>query len=373
MQFQLRKTNLILAGALALAAASLASAAQFEGIDRSIDVSRSGSDLSGHAVIEKAITTEIDEIYEHLAPVTVPVAEQVCADLAGDGRGDWKGFFNARREEKAERLSSAIRGVGISTAQRLVADGYFTRKPRSWEEFKSVINAADGQYHTGFSYEVLVHYASDNMVSLGYATQGNCHTETHLVTVLQNVRDRRFYRNVTRNFRVELTGGALLKQESESFRLSFDGLSDNVRANSGYNDYSVTARSEQGDTVVYKLAGARKAVAPVNTLEAIPGKADGQLTLQITDSAYDAQLGATLGQAVAVVKVYGVRHFWADKLFGTVEIPLNPSGATTAAKVDVRIDSGWEAYATLELKRIGSNYHSSQLSTSYKQTTRVKF
>jgi hypothetical protein len=354
-----------------LALPTLALADGYEGRPVRSHTDRHGKDLRSHVTFKGDVTTAIDRVDTRYEWVNEPTPVVHCTTEPGEGRGDWKGFYNAPKSEKPSRLAAAIQGVGIRTAERLVADGYFHRKPRSWSEFSSVIVAADRQYRTGFSREVLVTYGQQNARNLGYYAEESCQIVLENQLVLKAVEYRTFYKNVTKTFVIDVLNSALLKAESERFTIAFDGFNDRLDVSSSYNRYSVE-RYESGNTVTYRLSGQRLAVTPGNSLSVNAVNSGGQLKLQVTDNAFDAEMAGELGDAILVVEIYQHRALWADKKIASSEFRLNRDSATTEIQTGVRAEGRKQAYAKYSIKRVGSRYHGQGVSSS-KESNRAQF
>lgn len=59
---------------------------------------------------------------------------------AGCPKSDpWNCYWNVKNVDKEAILASKIRGVGATTAHKMVEAGAFNSKPRTWEEFKAEI------------------------------------------------------------------------------------------------------------------------------------------------------------------------------------------------------------------------------------------
>ncbi len=104
-----------------------------------------------------------------------------CSTTAGTGKSAlWDSFYGARREQKAQRLAEAIKGVGEATAEKLIAAGSFNSKPRSWDAFSSTLRQAERSGIVGgdITYQVLVKYRTENLVNLGYSA-GSCKVVTY--------------------------------------------------------------------------------------------------------------------------------------------------------------------------------------------------
>jgi hypothetical protein len=350
---------LTLAMAVALFGAT-AFGASFETEPTTKTVTRVGKNLRGDAIYNLTVDANVYEI------TTVPqlVDELVydCEDsIIGDGRGDWKGFYEAPKELKAARLAEAIKGVGLSTAQRLVKDGYFHTKPRSWREFADRIESADNRYNTGFSTAVLVTYKRENMANLGYFIEGKCGYKT--VRSMKMVPHRTFARTVSRGFELRVRNAPLLLGESESFNVTFDGLGDSLGIESYYNGYTYR-RYESGRAVVYELLGNRKVVAPNNSLNVAVRNAGGYVALSVSDTTFDPEVD-TRGTRVIVGTVEIKKGGWrSNESLARFERRLEPNRRDTEiTDLQVAIPQGQTVVVRYQLRYEGNPYYSSEPST----------
>lgn len=66
------------------------------------------------------------------------------AATSSDSKRDWDRAFRwgVSRNEKARLIASAVRGIGKSTADTLLRNGYLRYQPRSWTAFKNEMRRA---------------------------------------------------------------------------------------------------------------------------------------------------------------------------------------------------------------------------------------
>lgn len=110
--------------------------------------------------------------------------EWECDDpVGGDGKGDWKGYYNVPQSQKAKALADAIKGIGTSRANTIVDANInaFIPRPRSWNAFRNEISRIESRLKLdGLYYEVTVKYAKDNIRNLGYASSGYSNSYSQL-------------------------------------------------------------------------------------------------------------------------------------------------------------------------------------------------
>lgn len=102
-----------------------------------------------------------------------------CSGGAGQSPA-WNAYFSASRDRKPARLADAIKGIGETSARKLIAAGYFHSKPRSWRAFVDEIDRAarSNVITKGVRYQAAVQYRYDNMTNLGYSST-SCQTYTY--------------------------------------------------------------------------------------------------------------------------------------------------------------------------------------------------
>lgn len=143
---------------------------RYEGEMVSEKIVRSGKDLDGIHHESRNLRTNVYRIYSRVnwSYETMPVPR--CRAIPGNGNGDWKGFWEASsNDDKAMRLTAAIKGIEENGGRQIVRDGYFRTKPRSWREFQEEIRRADNQPDSlGYTRTVLETYGDLNRRNLGY-------------------------------------------------------------------------------------------------------------------------------------------------------------------------------------------------------------
>jgi hypothetical protein len=183
-----------------------------------------------------------------------------CVELECSGSGSgkspaWDAFYAAKKDQKAIKLASAIKGIGKASAEKLVSAGAFSSKPRSWSEFKSEIKKAEtsGVISAQVSSMVLNQYQSDNRSTLGYSS-ADCRTNTYscqqwvegtpgyyheydcLDTQSQTLETR------SMNFTVNVQGAVLQSFETENLNIIVSPDLNDLKVDGAYyNIYRATA------------------------------------------------------------------------------------------------------------------------------------
>lgn len=200
--------------------------------------------------------------------------KMVCS--GGTGKSEaWNAFYSAPKDQKPKALSGAIKGIGDSTAKKLVDSGYFKSKPRSWEEFASEINRAAGQgiIQKGAATDILNTYRGENASNLGYNNQScseQAYTCQQWVSVLVPVpfTDQRSVDKQkisdTRQFdvEVEVKGALLLPFEKDpmQFEINENGEVLGKDRAGELNRYSVESKKDGNDVTIIATAQGRNLI-----------------------------------------------------------------------------------------------------------------
>ncbi len=344
---------------------------RFEGIQKQTTISRSGKLIQDSDVVTAEVSTMLYKIEEKLVLSLEPVEEIECTTEPGEGRGDWKGFFEARGSEKAKALSKAIKGVGPVFAEKLVEGKYFNKKPRSWSDFSAVIKRADENIGGGLAYRVLSQYRDENIVNLGYYSETDCTRTVTYETVLKIVEEKVPYRTVTKQFIVEIEESALLTGESEKFIFTFNGFEDSVSISSDYNSYQIKRVSSSSDRVIYAALGSRLQVTPENTLNAyITTARSGNLSVTFEDVAFDSDLVREMGDIEVEVNIFKNRNWWFDKNIGSFTKRLSFTDKDPIEFENLmQINPGTKVYIQYRIKRLGSKFFNNRFSRTKNSST----
>ena len=312
---------------------------------------RSGLVVNERAELSGEITSQLYHVETIYRRKSVAVTDLVCREEGGNGKGNWYGFFNVPKSEKANSLAKAIKGVGQATAPQLVP--YFNSKPRSWGQFKSVISNADRSIGNGLYYRVVVQYGQDNMRNLGYYSETNCHYETHYETIIVPEEVKTPFRQSRRSYSISIQDGDLLSTEKERFDVQFDGFDAQLVINSQYNRYSIN-KSERGSHVHFEVVGARQQVRPENSLNVMPYFDGDEYVLKIIDGLNNSETRNLLGTTVVEIVVHRDKK-WnpIDEKF-KLERELSASGETIVRTGVTK--NGRKIFAKYSLKRVGSRF-----------------
>lgn len=286
--------------------ASTAEAQQIFWKKKDVDIRFNGSSTVSNynGVFDRVLVTPTAYECGSYQDPEVEVRNGTCYDVTcsgGAGKSPaWDAFYSAKKDAKATKLAQAIKGVGKTSADSLVAGNYFSSKPRSWNEFKNVITsaAANGAITEQVKSLVLSTYRFENMQNLGYsanscqATPYPCQ-ETVVTreggyvprTCVEDVEQVIEQKAVNYNFHV--SGAVLLPSETEQITVSVSGdpLQTGV-SSSYYNAYGsqVMAQSQNAAEVFLQATGRKQVDLPSNGLQAVSLIPSGsaQATLQVS-------------------------------------------------------------------------------------------
>lgn len=315
--------------ALVTFTAAVAETVSYEGDLKAIPLSRTGKNLRGDSELpEVVLNTFVYQVRETEKELNKLVYD--CESYENDGTGgNWHNFWSTPKDFKALHLKEAIKGLDFYTANRLVKDGVFDTKPRSWADFERRIEEASLRYGNYFSWHVLVEYKEENMRNLGYLRENCGH---RWVRTVQKIRERISSEPRTLRAQVRVHGAPLLPSERETFTVTFDGFRGNLSWVSDHNNYSMVESRTSDGVVVWDLQGTRRVEAPANTLELRLTNMSGNLGMLVSDSNFDRDTAA-IGSRKIVAAVYQVRKVWdprSDILVGNFERNLDNNQRDTA-------------------------------------------
>ncbi|MBN8536679.1 MAG: hypothetical protein J0M15_06475 [Deltaproteobacteria bacterium] len=215
--------------------------------------------------------------------VTGTCYETTCTGSAGKSAA-WDAFYSAKKEDKANRLAAAIKGVGKSSAESLLAQGFFHSKPRSWNEFKTEINraASQGAITAQVATLVLSTYRSDNMANLGYS--GGCTSTPYACDEVRVIREGYYVPQTCDNameqvidtkpmsFQFEVKNAVLLPSEQEQLTFHLSGnLNEITLDSSNYNNYQfvVNPISNNAANIDVLGSGRKQVYLPGNAFQSV--------------------------------------------------------------------------------------------------------
>jgi hypothetical protein len=288
----------------------------------------------------------------------------------GDGtKGDWKGYFEAKKADKPAALAAAVRGIGKSTARQIVEDGqYFKRKPRSWDEFRDEIWRIQNDLKLPVVENVLgnAENARANFESLGYRSEGG---------VCEDIwEDRTFIDfkltpvpigTVKKRLQVNITGAPLLKGESEQFGAVLVQGSDGqpevqLSVPSHYNTHNLARKTDEAGQTTYDFKSQRNQIRPSpDMVQVTPRVENGVIKFQITNNQTDA--GGDIQVNVSAATKTGLFKSGRKESSFTLN---GENGLYDSGQVGV---DGKRIYYSYDIQVTGSPYFSNTRSSSKSQ------
>lgn len=328
----------------------------YTGDPRSVTIERHNSDKELSTVVD----VPIYKVYTTYELVTVSYEELVCSDIAGDGKGNWHGFYNAPSRTKAQKLADAVAGIGEKTAQCVVNSNAFNSKPRTWREFKSAMKRADSDCGKGLYYRTVVQYGKQNAENLGYAGGVDCVVNETVELILKPVEKKDYVKTISLNFKILIDNAPLLPSETEQVTCLFDGFKAMIETNSRYNYYEIIREGESS----FRLKGQRRLASPNNSLELeyIPQTSANSAVIRVNDSDYIKDADSAQAQTFVHITVRRPKSFWfdekvceADKLLQNGKGEININKLLDSGKNPIK--SGEKFYVEYSLVRSNSRFN----------------
>jgi len=213
-----------------------------------------------------------------------------CMDIPGIGRGYWHNYWSLPQSQKPRALSDAIRGLGYSTAKKIVySTNYFRRKPRTWNAFKSEIRRiSEDRYANAHEIytNVIRKYGKENASNLGYWSIAH-HTHCHWVLVSDNYyveeRVRNYLHTEETVINVSFEGGFLIGGEREKLRAEWDGERVTFTSISTLHDYDFYQDENDEQTYILRATNRRQISPKINHFRISLFSERRDLKLKITD------------------------------------------------------------------------------------------
>lgn len=208
-----------------------------------------------------------------------------CSVEEGNGKqGDWKGYFNVPKEKKADALADAVKGIGKSTAEKIVRHDLLNHKPDSWSLFVKEINRIERKlenlgYTVSFAQEVIEVYGYENRVNLGYYSEQSCTKVPYDCYLTQVVEVKKKVREIPRDLEIFVSGQTLQSFEKDAVTVTVGNENNEVFVSSeGHNNYQplILNRGSQLELTASRIMRA----FPVNEVTVVTSKA-GQRQIQV--------------------------------------------------------------------------------------------
>jgi hypothetical protein len=235
---------------------------------QTIEVQICGPTKSEDLAFEEDFAMSVPKYLVTVTTVRTPV--YTCESTGGDGKGDWKGFYD-RSGNKADQLDAAIKGVGPRVAPHLVSI-FMRDKPRSWQAFSErvlegskIAESEGGIDADSWVPHVLYRYKQENMESLGYFDRSECRVTSYEE---RTYTDRELIETVSTLVNARVQGGLLLPKECESLQVIYKGNSIETSTGASANAYR-SSIDQGGSRARVLFIGTRKAI---RATQAVDGK-----------------------------------------------------------------------------------------------------
>lgn len=369
------------------------------------------STISMPIKVEQLISFEGLALRDGLCPEYTPTPGSCTATRGyytcqGEGNGTseaWDDFYESRTsEQKAKALREAIKGIGEVSAEKLVASGYFNRRPRSWSAFEAEITrAADlGVITKTVATMTIQNYAAENAKNLGYTAGAICSftnldcqpaqvNETFVpCKKLEKTQQTRVVQTRNATVQVDIANSVLQRFETDSFDITVNENNGKIGLtgkSTNFNNYSFASSDNlENSNVRISVQGvSRRLVAlPSQVYTSSPRvgrNASGKLVVSFAvDPKYlpgSSQSGDTLE---AVVTTRTCQKGLLGCKFGTKMVQAGQSqvfkvtNTQSVLNLDMSSVAGLLIEADVELRRVNSPYYSSNnraLSTTQRFNT----
>jgi hypothetical protein len=319
------------------------------------------------------------KIEERLVIEKVLCRIPTCSNEQGDGsEGNWHNFFGARQNDKAKALAAAIKGIGETTAEKIVDNNLFTNKPDSWREFSALIKKIEKQlaarnYNYKFATQVLEQYGYDNMISLGYGSERNCQYVETVCDQVSLKEVKTFSHYLERKLSVVVKNQTLQSFENDTVEITAGSAASDVSVSTtGFNNYAANLY-ERGS--VLELDGTRilRAVPTEGTIVALTKNDAKNLVLNVTVPAKYATSSEDKGSSISAT--YDIcRADWFGGCFDVVggpwSSPLSGNKLTKTFTAGT-LKKGSNYFVRVRLNKVDSKFYSESKSDRL-QTNSVK-
>jgi len=330
---------------------------------------------------------QINQVVTRWENVRTTCSQVDCSDTTGDGsRGNWNGLWSAySRADKVRALAASVKGIGRSTAEKLIDAGSFRYRPESWRQFSAHIRSSEQTlkaqgYNYNFAENVLGQYGAENAINLGYNTGNACQTRYYDCTIPQEVTREEFYRVVPVTVEVVATNYLLQSFETDraEISLSIEPFNSNpvVSASfSGHNNYQALQSNEYGRTKI-TLQGTGRILnrLPSDAVNVVSLTSDS-MGLSMLVSVNGNYLPRGDGASRLIMQYEVCRTSWVGTCY-EVALPARDVELNSTSQ-SIRIEGGnikrgSKYYVRFKAARINSMFYDSKLNSS-KETSSVKF
>lgn len=319
----------------------------------------------------------VDDFKEETRDILTPTTcfNLICSGKMGDS-ALWNEFYNGKGS-KVKALAAAIDGVGDASAEALIRNKYFTKKPKSWEAFAKELHDAGeaGVIQKSVVTMALQNKRKTNMAQLGYGEKScrevsqSCSlwipTKVRVPIVrFVDVPRERVVQTRTFDVNVKAMDAKLLPFESDHLSFSIDE-NGNVMADGdgGLNQYEIQTSKNRGQISIEARATSRKLrdlpsdAVRSQDLSVVNGRA--KFTLDVNEAyipgAEDPNAELQLNYKIQRCKTgywgtCGMFSSWEDAGAGVVTL------RNSRAEIDLDLPSGYKGQVVYSLKRDHSQY-----------------
>jgi ribosomal protein S13 len=296
-----------------------------------------------------------------------------CDSSPGNGsQGDWKGFFNVPKEQKASALASAIKGIGKSTAEKIVNNNLLTHKPDNWNLFVSEMNKIEKRlnglgYQSTFAREVVEVYGYENRINLGYGSAESCRKEPYTCYITQTVEVQTRLTDISRQLRVSINNQVLQSFEQDDVTITVGNDNNDVLVSSNGNNNYVGTIFNRGSALELNATRVKRAF-PVKEVSVTAYRTDKQLTVisAVPQKFFTEDVGAAFRMDIEICKA-GFLNIGCKSL-GI--FPVENAGANVTKSFNITTTGN--IFARVRYTKIGSQYYGSTPS-EFVTTNKIKF
>lgn len=212
-------------------------------------VKLNSSNINDSFVLEGKVAIPVYTIESYYDVENRTCTRVECEEREVNENPTWNGFFTSTNNaEKAKILSDMVKGIGISTAEKIVAYNLIKYRPTSWSSFVNLVNYLENEllkrgYQNKFAKEVIELYGFDNAKSLGYFLDTFCRDISYSCQITVLKEKKVFAYNINKNISINYSGKGsnthLYPFEAEEITITTEGSGESKVLNkTGFNNYT---------------------------------------------------------------------------------------------------------------------------------------
>lgn len=263
---------------LSLSCLSMVSAQQYEIGNAKTELKLNSDLVKDSFTSEQTLAIPVSKIETYYDIETRTCSRIECDENDTNANPTWNGFFSTySSEEKIRILSDLIKGIGRSTAEKLVTYNLITNRPSTWTKFGNLMRHAQRElakkgFDHDFTKEVLEVYAKENALALGYYTTTTCKEVLYTcqIPVLKEkkVFAYNLYKNLVVNYNGKNSNAHLYSFENDVIELTTEGSGETkITQKTNYNTFKASVVLENmGATIKAEISALNRNVvsAPSN-------------------------------------------------------------------------------------------------------------